>query len=89
MSARRHNEDEEEEEDDNDDNEEEENLIWEKMKMIAAAVSKCLQSEPITGRAAGDSKKSKTKIWQIGFLNRTIEERTQKSLVGGNLIISG
>ena len=40
-------------------NEDDENLIWEKMKMIAAAVSKCLQSEPITGRAAGDSKKSK------------------------------
>ena len=70
-------------------NEDDENLIWEKMKMIAAAVSKCLQSEPITGRAAGDSKKSKTKIWQIGFLNRTIEERTRISLVGGNFIISG
>ena len=40
-------------------NEDDENLIWEKMKMIAAAVSKCLQSEPITGRAAGDSKKNK------------------------------
>ena len=51
MRARRH------------ENEDEENLIWEKMKMIAAAVSKCLQSEPITGRAGGDSKKSKTKIW--------------------------
>ena len=42
-------------------NEDEENLIWEKMKMIAAAVSKCLQSEPITGRAAGDSKKKQNK----------------------------
>ena len=56
MSARRHNEEEEvEEEEEN----EVENLIWEKMKMIAAAMSKCLQSEPITGRAAGDSKKSR------------------------------